>query len=83
VGRMLSLTVAFWVGLAGAAAGQVLTLPADYTDSYLMTGYQFVGQPGAVMVITAREPVYGVQFLPAYGSTLGIDPISAPALPAR
>jgi len=35
------------------------------------------------MVITAKEPIYGVQFLPPDGGTLGIDPMSAPALLAE
>ena len=43
---------------------------------------RFVGQSGGAMVIQANTPVYGVQFLPLEGAVLGIDPISAPALPA-
>jgi len=51
--------------------------------SYLMCGYVFLSQPGAVMVITAREPIYGIQFLPPDGGSLGIDPMSAPAILAE
>jgi predicted esterase len=52
-------------------------------ESYLVTEYKFVGQTGGVMAITATEPIYGVKFLPPDGGTLGIDPISAPAVPAE
>ena len=51
--------------------------------SFLMSGYVFLSQQGAVMVISADEPIYGVQFLPPEGGVLAIDPMSAPAVPAQ
>jgi pimeloyl-ACP methyl ester carboxylesterase len=52
--------------------------------SYLNTGYIFLSQQGYAMAITAVvQPIYGVQFLPPDEGSLGIDPMSAPALPAE
>lgn len=63
--------------------GTPLGDPVEFSPaSFLKTAYRFVGQPGGAMVIEANVPIYGIQFSPLEGAALGIDPISAPALPA-
>jgi hypothetical protein len=49
-------------------------------DNFLDTGYEFAGQKGGAMVITAQAPIYGIQILPPDDGALGIDPVSVSAI---
>jgi hypothetical protein len=50
-------------------------------DSYGAPGYiVYQDQAGALMVIRASVPIYGIRILPPEGGVLGIDPVSVSAI---